>query len=495
MELSDGPGLLCGRFELLREEPATTGVQLFGPTLAVLDTHSGEPARACVLDAALLPTPDARGAFVRALAELADLQDPALVPQVFVGQDGERVVVCYDPLQGAFALRDMDDGPGSADLAHELQRLGRQLARALASLHARGRVHGMLAGEAVFVGPRGPAAFQHGFAPLCARDELERRWRALDPAVLAPELLAGGPFTPAADSYAWGVALAEFATGQRGAAALGAPEPAGLPAGLWSLIHGCLASDPGARPRDGADLLRRIESLALGGGAEATGPDAPVPETLSEAPASLPVPADSPPPERAAPAASVPPAPPLTSLEELLIAGDRAKRPPTVPPGLVSAAALSAVPGPGAAAVVTLSAAPDPSPPPSGSEVSSRLPLSESSGEGRVPGRSGTGLRRVHVLTEDAIVRPGRSSGARSLEAPAEASGATLEAPTVEPGSTSAPELAPSAPEPPRVADRGSADATPVRPPEAAAPKKSDPTFWLLIVALLVALALAWAFT
>ncbi|HEY8378271.1 MAG TPA: protein kinase [Nannocystis sp.] len=376
---SSPDGLLCGRFERLREEPTTTGVQLFGPTLAVLDTESGEPARACVLGGALLPSADARAAFVRALGELGELREPALVPQVFVGEDGDRVVVCYDPLQGAFPLRDMDDGPGAADLSEELQRLARRLARALASLHARGHVHGMLAGEAVLVGPRGPVAFQHGFAPLCDRAELERRWQALDPALLAPELLAGAPFSPASDAYGWGVTLAEFATGLRGAAAVHASEPAGLPSGLWALIGACLARDPAQRPRDGAELVRRLDALALAGDSSGI---VPVPKDMPEGPPA-PVLRDT---SGAKPAAGV------TALEDMLQGSDRARRPPTAQTG-------------------------------------------GEPGEIRVSGRSATGLRRVHVLTEDAIVRPGKAHRATSPGSPVDERPADAAERPADPGS------------------------------------------------------------
>lgn len=501
--------LLCGRFELMREEPANTGVQLFGPTLAVLDTQSGEPARACVLDAALLPTPEARAAFVRELAELAELEDSALVPQVFVGQDGERVVVCYDPLQGAFALRDMDDGPRSSDLPNELQRLARQLARALAALHERGRVHGMLAGEAVFVGPRGPAAFQHGFAPLCARAELERRWAELDPALLAPEVLAGGAFSPAADSYAWGVALSEFATGLRGAAALRAPEPPGLQAGLWSLIAVSLAKDPAERPRDGAELVRRLEALALSGTAEVvtelslTPPPLPPPPPFATPVATVATPVAAPAPPVVAPTVkpapppipsvpenlSVPPAPSVPvlpvreppraaaepaenqviSLEELLFSEGSirpgtvsALRPSTIPPGSFNAGGGSAQEG---------------------------------------SGRSNSGLRKVHVLTEDSIVRRPPSSRPDIVVEPSgdtTPSASRSDVREAQPLATTTP--ATPAPTPP-VALTPPAPAAPrtnlptAKPPELPAPHRSDRGFWLVIIALLAAVALAWAFT
>lgn len=389
MELSSGT-TVCGRFELLREESPNSGVPVFGPTWAVLDTETGEPARACVLDASLLPTPTARAEFVRALAGLADLRDTSLVPQIFVGEDAEHVIVCYDPLQGAFALGDLYDGTGSFDLRQEAGRLARQLARALALLHARDRVHGMLACEAVFVGPRGPAAFQHGFAPLCARAELERRCKAFHLAGLAPEVLRGGPFNPAADVYAWGVALAQFVTSQRGEAALAAAEPAGLPTGLWSLIQASLSAEPGARPQGGGDLVRRLEALALGNDslelptspiAPSTPPPTPAPEDRSEAPASKPPEPKLEPKLEARPEPKHEPKPdakpaepkhdrsgapagmslPVTNLEDLLLTSPR--RPATIPPGSLHA------------------------------------------GDDKVPGRSASGMRRVHVLTEDAIVR------------------------------------------------------------------------------------------
>jgi serine/threonine protein kinase len=527
MDLSAGTSFeqhttLCDRFELMREEPANTGVQLFGPTLAVLDTQTGEPARACVLDAALLPTPEARAAFVRELGELGELQDSALVPQVFVGQDGERVVVCYDPLQGAFALRDMDDGPRSSDLANELQRLARQLARALATLHGRGRVHGMLAGEAVFVGPRGPAAFQHGFAPLCARAELERRWSSVDPALLAPELLAGGDFTPASDIYAWGVALMEFATGLRGAAALRAAEPPGLQTGLWALIAASLAHDPAARPQGGAELVRRLESLALAGTAEA----APEP-ILDLTPASPPPPprAAKPAGEVSAPSIAVPPAAPPSSIPPVLetlsvptgtsVPGVSTREPPKVTasapveqpvmgledllfgegsirPNTVSALRSSSIPS-GTFAAVSAGGFANPQDP---------------------SGRSNSGLRRVHVLTEDSIVRRGspsrpdiviEPSSGDSTPAAARSDVREAEAPVAPVPAPAPPVAAPPVETKPLLAEPrpllaepkapSAASSLVSRPPEVPAPRRTDTGFWLVIAALLVAVVLAWAFT
>ena len=276
MELNAGTTIL-GRVELLREEPPSVGVQVFGPTWAVLDSESGELARACVLDSELLPDEASRAAFTAGLASLTNLRDPTLVPQLHAGADEHGGGVVYEPLPGGVAFDDLYDGTGSFELSAEVGRLARQLARALASLHAHGVVHGMLTSACVFVGPRGPAVYQYGLAPLCDRTVLLRRVRAFALPNLAPEVAAGGDFTPAADLYAWAVTVAQFAAGARGAAAIEAvhsgQELPGLGPALRSVLQTCLAEDPAGRPRDGSELLRLIELAGLGEGSGAVRPD------------------------------------------------------------------------------------------------------------------------------------------------------------------------------------------------------------------------------
>ncbi|MBK7823971.1 protein kinase [Nannocystis sp.] len=297
MEHNVGTTIL-GRVELLREEPASVGVQVFGPTWAVLDSESGELARACVLDAELLPDRERRDAFVASLSSLANLREPTLVPQLQVGADDHGASVLYEPLPGGVAFDDLYDGTGSFELSAEVGRLARQLARALASLHAHGVVHGMLTSACVFVGPRGPAVYQYGLAPLCDRAVLLRRVRAFGLPNLAPEVASGGEFTPAADLYAWAVTVAQFATSFRGTAAIEAvragQELPGLGPALRGVLQACLADDPAARPRDGGELLRLIEVAGLGEGSGAARPEdlapPPVPEDSSRVPEASPGP-------------------------------------------------------------------------------------------------------------------------------------------------------------------------------------------------------------
>lgn len=344
MELNAGTTIL-GRVELLREEPPSVGVQVFGPTWAVLDSESGELARACVLDAELLPPGPRRDAFTAGLASLTNLRDPTLVPQLHAGADDHGGGVVYEPVPGGVAFDDLYDGTGSFELSAEVGRLARQLARALASLHTHGTVHGMLTSACVFVGPRGPAVYQYGLAPLCDRTVLLRRVRAFGLPNIAPEVAAGGDFTPAADLYAWAVTVAQFAAGARGAAAIEAvnsgQELPGLGSALRGVLQACLAEDPATRPRDGSELLRLIELAGLGEGSGAVRPEevaAPVPEDTPPVPeASPPVPEDSPPvsaapsPPAPAPAAVVTPSAPVIPAIPAM-RSPPATRPPTIPP-------------------------------------------------------------------------------------------------------------------------------------------------------------------
>jgi serine/threonine protein kinase len=405
---------VCGRLELLREESPTVGVQVFGPTWVVLDGQSGELARACLLDDELLPTQELRDAFVAAAAELGQLRDPALVPQLFAGADSDGGAVLYEPVSGGVAFDELYDGTGSYELAVEVGRLARQLARALAALHQRGLVHGMLTAAAVFVGPRGPSVYQYGLAPLCDRTVLMRRVRAFDLAGVAPEIHAGGSFTPAADLYAWAVAVAQFAAGARGPAAISAIQSGqdlpGLSPGLRAALQACLAEAPGGRPQDATELLRRLDSSGLGDAsgmillsqapelAEAIATPAPTAPASSPVSATPATPATSAPPVTTTPSRppTMPPPPrppgakdrpptvpptgmtiPVTSFEEMLMTGDRQRRPP--PPAPVAAAARPAI------------------------ELSPEDLMHESGAwnkQGQPTGKSASNLRRVHVLTD-----------------------------------------------------------------------------------------------
>src|SRR5690606_28705476 len=102
-------------------------------------------------------------------------------------------------------------------------------------------------------------------------------------------------------------------------------------------------------------------------------------------------------------------------LEEMVVAGER--RPPTLPP--TPPIRPPTLPPSALTASVAASIASAPVRPASGPHATL----------GEAGGRSASGLRRVHVLTEDAIVRPGRAPGGRAGDGPGEPSGALFDGP------------------------------------------------------------------
>ncbi|WP_242893692.1 serine/threonine-protein kinase [Actinomadura litoris] len=93
------------------------------------------------------------------------------------------------------------------------------------------------------------------------------------PGWMAPEVLRGGPATPAADIFAWGCLIAHAGTGRlpfgddlvatRGA--LGEPDLAGLPDALLPCVRAALARDPRDRPSAPDLLLALVEQGGDGG--------------------------------------------------------------------------------------------------------------------------------------------------------------------------------------------------------------------------------------
>ncbi|WP_242905483.1 serine/threonine-protein kinase [Actinomadura terrae] len=87
------------------------------------------------------------------------------------------------------------------------------------------------------------------------------------PGWMAPEVLLGGPATPAADIFAWGCLIAHAGTGRlpfgddlastRGT--LGEPNLAGLPESLLPCVRAALARDPADRPSAPDLLLALVE--------------------------------------------------------------------------------------------------------------------------------------------------------------------------------------------------------------------------------------------
>jgi serine/threonine-protein kinase len=138
--------------------------------------------------------------------------------------------------------------------------LGRQLAAALAAIHAHGLFHGRVKPENVIAVPGGVVkltdlglALAAGPAPSVSAGQR----------LLAPEQRAGSAGDARSDVFALGALLARLVTGRwwSGEGAAGGADAA-LPAGLEELLRRCLEVDPAARWADGGELLRALDDVS-----------------------------------------------------------------------------------------------------------------------------------------------------------------------------------------------------------------------------------------
>jgi eukaryotic-like serine/threonine-protein kinase len=139
-----------------------------------------------------------------------------------------------------------------------------QVAQALAAAHRRGVVHRDIKPGNVVLSEAGAKVLDFGIAAMAGEEALTSSGGVLGTAsYVAPELLAGGLVTPAADVYALGMVLYESLTGAPPAgdgtaeAAASLAVIPGLPWEIALLDQRCLARLPAERPSS-AEVAKRL---------------------------------------------------------------------------------------------------------------------------------------------------------------------------------------------------------------------------------------------
>ncbi|WP_169984634.1 protein kinase family protein [Microbispora sp. H10836] len=251
------------------------------------------------------------GSFLLSVGALRRLPASHLVPVLDAGTARGRPYVVTEHVDGP-ALTEEVAGRGPLP-GPALQRLAVATVSALVAAHQAGTVHGAFGPDAVLLGPDGPLVTGIGIAPLL-KTAAHPGDPGTDPGAtlpvdldaLTPEGLAGRETGPPADVFAWARTVVFAATGHRPfeadspAAVVTSvlhdePGLSALEEPLRSLVAGCLAKDPAARPT-AADAL-----LALVGHSLLTVPLDRAPEPAPPRhPATPPPPAEQP--EQAEPA-------------------------------------------------------------------------------------------------------------------------------------------------------------------------------------------------
>ena len=239
-------------------------------------------------------SPRGRSRFLREARMVARLAHPNIV-QVFdlLSQDGAEHIV-MEHVGGTSLRQELRSG---APHPRRIIRLARKIARGLSYAHRRGIVHRDLKSENVLVSPAGEVKIaDFGIARRWWPDASGSDSRSLtgEGAVvgtvraMSPEQVQGEEAGPPSDLFALGVLLYELSTGRspfEGPTAAATvtrilehrpPPPISLnpriPLGLSALVEHLLEKEPPLRPRDGDEVVDRLEAIELPQGESTAGP-------------------------------------------------------------------------------------------------------------------------------------------------------------------------------------------------------------------------------
>ncbi len=221
--------------------------------------------------------------FLQEIRIAGSIESPCLVPLLDWGEAGGLPYYAM-PFLGAGTLRDRMEREHQLSLPVALQ-VARDLAEALAALHAHGIIHRDVKPENVLLRSDSGQVMlaDYGVAralTAAALEPLTSTGLVLGtPAYMSPEQGAGDPVDARADLYAWGCVLYEMLAGQAPfsgptaqvviARHIGETLPSlqlarpGLPGGVEVLIRRALAKAPADRFQSAAEVLAALDDLDL----------------------------------------------------------------------------------------------------------------------------------------------------------------------------------------------------------------------------------------
>jgi serine/threonine protein kinase len=218
-----------------------------------LDTRLGRPV---AIKRAKGPFTDR---FLREAQAVSALNHPHICTLYDVGPD----YLVMELVEGETLASRLSRGPMPVA---EVQRVGGQMADALAAAHAKGIVHRDLKPANVMITRSGVKLLDFGVAKVVgplAETALTTQGIVGTPAYMAPEQLSGSQVDARTDIFALGLVLHEMATRKRVDVAQGAsPALDAVPERLAHVIERCLARQPEDRWQAAIDVRLELEWAA-----------------------------------------------------------------------------------------------------------------------------------------------------------------------------------------------------------------------------------------
>ena len=258
---------LDGRYEL----HAVIGEGTFGRVYRGLDRRLARRVAVKVIKPWWAEDPNWVRSFEREAQLLASVNDPGIVQIFDVGSAPEGLYYVAEMVDGESLVDRLRSGPLEPGEAREIAE---QLARALASAHARRVVHRDVKPANVLITDDGRIKVADFGVAQLAEGSSEGIAGTIvgTPRYMAPEQARGGLTTPATDVYGLGVVLYEMLAGHppfEGGSAVELafhhvhdappPLPESTPPALAGVVERALAKDPAARYPDGGAMAAALQ--------------------------------------------------------------------------------------------------------------------------------------------------------------------------------------------------------------------------------------------
>ena len=277
--MSEGEQGRIGAYELLRK----IGRGGMGTVYEALDGVTGRRVAVKLLSGELSGDEELAERFRREALAVAHLEHPSITRVLDFGEEGERLYLVMELLQGA-DLKVLIEGGRLGPLPERLRILG-QVASGMAFVHARGLVHRDLKPGNIHVTPEGVAKIMDFGLVRLGDSNMTRTGMVMgSPAYMSPEQLRGEKADARSDVFALGAVFYELLSGRRAFNGKGLTEimMAVITAEPWPLaelapetpvpvamvVARCLRKDPAERYRTAGELEAALDVLraTYGGG-------------------------------------------------------------------------------------------------------------------------------------------------------------------------------------------------------------------------------------